>query len=68
VDEVTDEPAAYGLAARAAAELFTAGTCIPGSNGLGYEAMNDALRTWPAVRSPADRPGWASGCLRARVP
>jgi 2-methylisocitrate lyase-like PEP mutase family enzyme len=35
--------AAYGLAARAAAELFTSGTYDTSANGFGYKAMNDAL-------------------------
>jgi 2-methylisocitrate lyase-like PEP mutase family enzyme len=35
--------AAYGLAARAAAELFTSGTYETSANGFGYMAMNDAL-------------------------
>jgi len=35
--------AAYGLAARAATELFTTGTYDSNSNGLSYAAMNDAL-------------------------
>jgi 2-methylisocitrate lyase-like PEP mutase family enzyme len=35
--------AAYGLAARAAAELFISGTYDTSANGFGYKAMNDAL-------------------------
>jgi 2-methylisocitrate lyase-like PEP mutase family enzyme len=35
--------AAYGLAARAAAELFTTGTYDLSANGIEYETMNNAL-------------------------
>jgi 2-methylisocitrate lyase-like PEP mutase family enzyme len=37
--------AAYGLAARAATELFTAGTYDSSRNGFSYTAMNNALQT-----------------------
>jgi 2-methylisocitrate lyase-like PEP mutase family enzyme len=36
--------AAYGLAARAAAELFTNGTYDPTANGFDYATMNNALQ------------------------
>jgi 2-methylisocitrate lyase-like PEP mutase family enzyme len=45
--------AAYGLAARAAAELFTTGTYAATADGIGYEVMNGALaetNPWPATR------------------
>jgi 2-methylisocitrate lyase-like PEP mutase family enzyme len=45
--------AAYGLAARAAAELFTSGTNDTSANGFGYKAMNDALSRQKTPRRQA---------------
>jgi 2-methylisocitrate lyase-like PEP mutase family enzyme len=45
--------AAYGLAARAAAELFTSGTYDTSANGFGYKAMNDALSRQKTPRRQA---------------
>jgi 2-methylisocitrate lyase-like PEP mutase family enzyme len=39
--------AAYGLAARAAAELFTTGTYDSNTNGFSYTVMNNALQMFP---------------------
>jgi 2-methylisocitrate lyase-like PEP mutase family enzyme len=47
--------AAYGLAARAAAELFTSGTYDTSGHGFGYTAMNEALSQ---PRSTDGRPGF----------
>jgi 2-methylisocitrate lyase-like PEP mutase family enzyme len=46
--------AAYGLAARAAAELFTSGTYDTSADGFGYAAMNDALSRPRAPRAAGD--------------
>jgi 2-methylisocitrate lyase-like PEP mutase family enzyme len=45
--------AAYGLAARAAAELFISGTYDTSANGFGYKAMNDALSRQKTPRRQA---------------
>jgi 2-methylisocitrate lyase-like PEP mutase family enzyme len=42
--------AAYGLAARAAAEMFTTGTYDSSSHGFSYTIMNNALNTATVIR------------------
>jgi 2-methylisocitrate lyase-like PEP mutase family enzyme len=42
--------AAYGLAARAAAEMFTTGTYDSSSHGFSYTTMNNALNTATVIR------------------
>src|ERR1700683_1272613 len=44
--------AAYGLAARAAAELFTTGTYDSNTNGFSYTVMNNAMQT-AMITSPS---------------
>ena len=48
--------AAYGLTARAAAELFTTGTYDLCANGIDYNTMNEALSTASAQRGRPSHP------------